>query len=226
MSVYIIGDTHLSGGVDKPMDVFGGAWENYTEKLKNNWIKTVKPQDSVVIAGDVSWAMSLNEALNDFKFLSSLPGRKLILKGNHDYWWETVSKMNRFLNENGINDIEFIYNSCAAAENYAVCATRGWWDRRSEQDEKIILREAGRLERSLQSAPPDLEKIAVMHYPPVFDGGYIEEFVSVMQKYGVRRCYYGHLHAGSIKNAVQGRHFGIDFFLVSADSLDFLPVSI
>lgn len=226
MAVFIIGDTHLSGAVNKPMDVFGGAWENYIDKLKNNWQKTVAADDTVIIAGDVSWAMSLDEALCDFKFLDGLPGRKLIVKGNHDYWWDTVGKMTRFLKENGIFSIEFIYNSCAAAENFAVCATRGWGERQTEKDEKIIAREAGRLERSLMRAPDGLEKIAVLHYPPVFESGYTAEFVNVMQKYGARRCYYGHLHGASVKNAVQGRHFGIDFFLVSADSIDFLPVNI
>ncbi len=226
MSVFIIGDTHLSGSVDKPMDVFGGKWENYTDKLKRNWIKSVGRDDTVVLAGDISWAMSLDEALTDFKFLESLPGRKIILKGNHDYWWNTVGKMQKFLNENDIKSIEFIYNNCAVAGDFAICGTRGWGERETKEDEKIIAREAGRLERSLISAPDGLEKIAVMHYPPLFENGSIVEFISIMQKYGVKRCYYGHLHAGSIFKAVQGMCFGIEFYLVSADSIDFLPVNI
>ena len=226
MAVFVIGDTHLSGSVNKPMDIFGGAWENYTEKLKSNWIRTVGSQDTVVIAGDVSWGMSLDETLCDFKLLSSLPGRKVILKGNHDYWWDTVSKMTRFLNENGIYDIEFIYNSCVSADGFALCGTRGWMDQTTEQDRKIIAREAGRLERSLMSAPQGTERVVFMHYPPVYDSGYTEEFITVMQKYDVKRCFYGHLHASSIRKAVQGTHFGMDFFLVSADSIDFLPLNI
>lgn len=226
MSVFAIGDTHLSGAVNKPMDVFGGAWDNYTEKLKCNWERTVSDTDTVVIAGDVSWAMSMREALCDFELLAGLPGRKVIVKGNHDYWWDTVSKMTRILNEHGIFGFEFIYNSCALTENYALCATRGWCERKNEQDDKIIEREAGRLERSLMCAPIGLEKVVFMHYPPVFEGGCIEEFVAVMQKYGVKRCFYGHLHAASIKNAVRGTHFGIEFFLVSADAIDFLPLKI
>lgn len=226
MSVFAIGDTHLSGAVNKPMDVFGGAWENYTEKLKYNWEKNVSDTDTVVIAGDVSWGMSMDEALCDFEFLSRLPGRKIIVKGNHDYWWDTVSKMTRMLNERGIFGFEFIYNSCVTAENYALCATRGWCERQNEQDDKIITREAGRLERSLKCAPQGLEKVVFLHYPPIFEGGCIDELVSVMQKYGVKRCFYGHLHAASIKNAVRGVHSGIEFFLVSADAIDFLPLKI
>lgn len=226
MAVFIIGDTHLSQSVDKPMDVFGGAWKNYTEKLIENWEKTVGADDTVIIAGDVSWAMSLEDALADFKLLNGLPGHKALLKGNHDFWWDTVSKMTRFLTSHDISDISFIHNSCYAADGLAICATRGWGERQTETDEKIILREAGRLERSLANAPCDCEKIAVMHYPPVFEGGCVPEFISVMQKYGVKRCFYGHLHAASVKKAVQGEHFGIDFLLVSADAIDFLPVKI
>ncbi len=226
MSVFAIGDTHLPGAANKPMDVFGGAWDNYIEKLKINWEKNVSDTDTVVIAGDVSWGMSFEEALCDFELLARLPGRKVIVKGNHDYWWDTVSKMTRILNKRGICNFEFIYNSCVSVENYALCATRGWCEKKSEQDDKIIMREAGRLERSLMCAPNGLEKVVFMHYPPVFDGGCIEEFVSVMQKYGVKRCFYGHLHAASIKNAVRGTHFGIEFFLVSADAIDFLPLKI
>ncbi len=226
MSIFIIGDTHLSGTADKPMDVFGGKWENYTEKLKTNWEASVGDEDTVVLAGDISWAMSLEDAKSDFEFLDSLPGRKVIVKGNHDYWWGTVGKMNAFLKENGIKSIEFIYNSSVTIGDMAICGTRGWGERQTEKDEKIIARESGRLERSLMSAPENAEKIAVMHYPPVFENGYIAEFVRIMQKYGVKRCYYGHLHANSIPKAVQGMYQGIEFFLVSADSIDFLPVTI
>lgn len=226
MSVYIIGDTHLSGGVDKPMDVFGGLWENYAEKLFSNWKDKVSKYDTVVIAGDFSWATSFEDAIADFRQLSSLPGNKAIIKGNHDYWWETVTKMTRILNGNGIYDIGFIYNSCLTVGGVSVCGTRGWVLPQNEEDNRMVAREAGRLDRSLSAAPPGAEKVAVMHYPPVTEFGEIPEFIEVMRKHGVKRCYYGHLHAASIKKAVVGRYFDIDFSLVSADSLDFCPLSI
>ena len=226
MSVYIIGDTHLSGGADKPMDVFGGAWENYTEKLFTLWRGTVSPDDTVVIAGDVSWAMSINDAVTDLRAISELPGKTAIVKGNHDYWWETVSKMNRILSQSGVEGIEFIYNSCITADGISVCGTRGWVIPQDDSDVKMVAREAGRLDRSLSCAPPDTEKVAVLHYPPVTESGEIPEFIEVMQKHGVKRCFYGHLHGVSIKKAVTGRHFDIDFSLVSADSLDFCPIRI
>ncbi len=225
MSVFVIGDTHLSHSADKPMDVFGSVWQNHAEKLRRNWCKTVKDGDTVVIAGDVSWGMSLEESLEDFRFLSALPGNKILLKGNHDYWWDTVSKMRRFLADNGIFDIEFLYNDSIIAEDIAICGTRGWVRGIGENDEKMISREAGRLERSLISAG-DAKKVVFMHYPPVYAGGETLQFIEIMQKHGVERCYYGHLHAQSAARAVTGRVRGIDFFLVSADALDFCPLNI
>lgn len=228
MSIFIIGDTHLSQSVDKPMDIFGGRWQNYTDKLCQNWKNTITDTDTVIIAGDVSWGMSLNEALDDFLLLDSLPGKKLLLKGNHDYWWDTVSKMRRFLKENNINSIDFIYNNSFLCEGVNICGSRGWMletDSCTQNDKKIIARECGRLERSLASAG-DGEKIAVMHYPPVYNGFIAEPFIEVLKKYGVKRCFYGHLHSGSIKNADQGTIFDINFTLVSADAIDFLPINI
>ena len=228
MSIFIIGDTHLSQSVDKPMDIFGGRWENYTQKLCQNWKNTITDNDTVIIAGDVSWGMSLKEALADFLLLDSLPGKKLLLKGNHDYWWDTVSKMKRFLTENNINSIDFIYNNSFLCEGVNICGTRGWMletESCSANDKKIIAREASRLERSLASAG-DGEKIAVMHYPPVYNGIVADAFINVLKKYRVNRCFYGHLHSGSIKNADTGAIFDINFTLVSADAIDFLPISI
>lgn len=229
MSLYVLGDPHLSQSTDKPMDVFGGAWNNYTEKLVSNWKKTVNHDDTVVIAGDFSWGMSLDEALADFKLIDGLPGRKLLLKGNHDYWWDTVTKMKRFLAQNGIATVDFLYNNSFEVGNVFVCGTRGWIIETgtvSETDEKIIRREAARLERSLASAPTDSEKIVFLHYPPIYENYRSEPFFEIMQKYGVKRCYYGHLHSASVKKAVQGEHFGINFCLVSADAIDFLPLNI
>lgn len=211
------------------MDIFGGAWENYTEKLITNWQKTIGENDTVIIAGDVSWGMTLREALPDFKLLDSLPGTKLIVKGNHDYWWETVSKMKRFLSDNGITTIDFLYNNSFTVDGISVCGTRGWTvetENTGEKDKKIILREAGRLERSLACAPEHTEKIAVLHYPPLFEDYTASEIIDVLQKFDVKRCFYGHLHSASVKKAKKGEYFGIKFYLVSADSIDFLPINI
>ena len=229
MSLYIIGDPHLSESVNKPMDVFGPRWENYTQRLKDNWINTVTDADTVILAGDISWGMSLSEALADIKLIDNLPGKKLILKGNHDYWWDTVTKMKRFFDENGVTTVDFIYNNSFTVDGISVCGTRGWTPETvscTENDKKIIAREAGRLERSLQSAPDATERIAVFHYPPVYEDYAAEPFIELMQKYGVKRCFYGHLHGPSVKNAVVGENFGINFCLVSADSIDFLPLCI
>lgn len=229
MALYVIGDTHLSQSVDKPMDVFGDSWQNYTQRLCENWKKTVSQNDTVIIAGDVSWGMSLSEAAADFKLIDSLPGKKLVLKGNHDYWWDTVSKMRRVFSEYGITTVDFIFNNSFVTDGVAVCGTRGWMlesTSATENDKKIITREAGRLERSLASAPDGVEKIAVFHYPPVYDGNVAEQFVQMLQKYNVKRAYYGHLHGPSIKKADVGTHFGINFCLVSADAIDFLPINI
>ncbi len=229
MSLFVIGDLHLSENADKPMDVFGGAWTDYTKKLVSNWNNIVKPQDTVVLAGDISWAMSLHQALDDFKLIDSLFGKKIILKGNHDYWWDTVTKMKKFLLSNSINSIDFLYNNSFVVNNVAICGTRGWTPETqscSENDKKIIVREAGRLERSLKSTPDGLERVAFFHYPPVYDDYAAMPFIELMQKYDVKNCYYGHLHGPSIKKAVTGENFGINFCLVSADSIDFLPLSI
>lgn len=229
LALYILGDPHLSTAVQKPMDVFGGVWENYTDKLVSNWKNTVSDGDTVVLAGDISWGMNLKETLSDFKLIDSLPGKKILLKGNHDYWWETVTKMKRFLNENGVTTVDFLYNNSFTADGISVCGTRGWTIETGtvgDDDKRIILREAGRLERSLASAPSGTEKIAVFHYPPVFENYTARPFLDIMKKYGVKRCYYGHLHSASVKKAETGELFGINFYLVSADAIDFLPLNI
>lgn len=228
LSLFVIGDTHLSQSVDKPMDVFGGRWENYTKKLCENWKNTITDNDTVVIAGDVSWGMTLTQALDDFLLLDSLPGKKILLKGNHDYWWDTVTKMKKFLAQHNITTIDFLYNNSFFCEGINICGTRGWMiesDQCSANDKKIIARECQRLERSLNRAK-DGEKIVVLHYPPVYNGIAATPFLDILKTHGVNRCYYGHLHGGSIKNADTGEHFGINFHLVSADAIDFLPINI
>ena len=220
MALWTIGDLHLSHAVDKPMDIFGDRWRDHALKIKNFWLENVGDDDVVVIPGDVSWAISLEEMAEDFCYLNSLPGKKILLKGNHDYWWETLSKMNRFLQERKFDDIFFLQNNHFICENVAICGTRGW-TLEGEDHQRMIAREAGRLKLSLESAPKDVEKIVFLHYPPIFPDNVCEPLIELMQEFGVKRCYYGHLHGISIQNAVVGEHFGINFSLVSADSLDF-----
>ena len=227
MALYAIGDTHLSLGAEKPMDVFGGRWEGYTEKLAEG-LSVLTDEDTLVICGDISWGLDLEEAKADFEFLASFPGRKLILKGNHDYWWNTVSKMNAFLADNGIHGIEFLFNNCFFHEGRAICGTRGWFYEESkgiEHDKKMLNRELMRLEHSLQTAG-DSEKLCFLHYPPRYNDYICREFVELMQKYGVRDCYYGHIHSLGCRFAVQGMVEGINYHMISADHLGFKPIKI
>ncbi len=220
MALWTIGDLHLSHGVDKPMDIFGDRWKDHALKIEESWRENVAPEDTVVIPGDISWAISLQEISEDFAYLTRLPGRKILLKGNHDYWWETVSKMNRFLAENEIDDIFFLQNNHYLYENVALCGTRGW-ALEGEDHLKMIARETARLKLSLESAPKEYEKIVFLHYPPIYPDNDCQPMIELMQEFGVKKCFYGHLHGISIQNAVVGEHFGINFSLVSADSLDF-----
>lgn len=223
MALYVLGDPHLSLSGEKPMDVFGPRWEDHAQKIKNAWLEKVKPEDTVVLAGDISWAMALKDAEADLEFFHSLPGKKILLKGNHDYWWETLSKMNRFLEERKWEDISFLFNNSFEADGLVVCGTRGWEvDCFDEQAQKMIPREVQRLEHSLASAKGKGEKVAFFHYPPMAGGQ--DPFLPILKKYGVRRVFYGHLHgpkAVSTKPFVQN---GIKYTLVSADALGFSPL--
>lgn len=225
MALWTIGDLHLSHGTDKPMDIFGDRWKDHDIKIKQDWIQKVDPEDTVVIPGDFSWAINLQEAKEDFAYLHSLPGHKILLKGNHDYWWETVSKMTKFLKELEYDDISFLLNNHYVYGEYAICGTRGW-TLEGENHEKMIAREVARLKLSLESAPADLKKIVFLHYPPIFANQQCMPMIELMREFGVNECFYGHLHGISIPNAVQGEHFGINFSLVSADSLDFCLLDI
>ncbi len=228
MALFVLSDTHLSLSADKSMTVFRG-WDDYVERLEKNWRALVSPEDTVVIAGDISWAMALEDTLADFKFLQSLPGRKLIFKGNHDYWWCTRRKMDRFLEENGLDSITIVHNDAVAVDNrFAVCGTRGWFYDESEPDNaKIMNREAARLKTSLDAAlETGLEPIVFLHYPPLFDGGEAAELLAVLKDTPVRRCYYGHVHGAGIRQAFQGEWQGIQFKLTSCDALSFCPMLI
>ena len=192
MSLYAIADLHLSLGTDKPMDIFGG-WDNYIERLDKNWRSTVKSEDTVVIAGDISWAMRLEQTFKDFSFIESLPGRKIFLKGNHDYWWTTRKKIEAYLKENNFKSISILFNSAEVVENFAVCGTRGWsYDCSTQEDVKILNREVGRLTMSIEQARKlDREVIVFLHYPPVFSGYECTEIMNVLREYKIKKCYYG-----------------------------------
>ncbi len=226
MRVFVIGDLHLSLSTNKPMDIFGG-WNNYLEKLTENWKKRISDEDIVILAGDTSWGMSLKESLEDFKYIENLPGQKYIIKGNHDYWWDTRSKVERFFNDNNLKTLHILHNSSIETENFFVCGTRGWLFENSQpKDAKISVREAGRLELSLQSCNNNKEKVVVLHYPPVYCDELMPEMIDIMKKYDVKRCFYGHLHGESIKKATNGEYLGIDFRLISSDALGFCPIEI
>lgn len=231
MALFSISDLHLPLGVNKPMDVFGSAWDNYVERLRINWHDIVGEKDWVVLPGDFCWAMHLAEARKDFEFLSGLPGVKILLKGNHDYWWDTVSKLRRFIGENAYRDIWFLQNnSYLYGERIAVCGTRLWncpfTNGFGEEDEKIYQRELVRAELSLDNAlkqNPN-EIIFFTHYPPVTPEGEVETvFLELMKKYGVKQVFYGHIHGNARQFAFTGTSSGIKFDLVSCDYLDFLP---
>ncbi len=228
MPLYVLGDPHLSHGVDKPMDIFSG-WNDHVSKIKENWLSVVCESDTVVLAGDISWGMDLGEALPDFKFIDELPGKKIILKGNHDYWWETKTKMDRFLAENGISTISFLFNNAYRIGDISVCGTRGWFfDAHEAHDEKVIAREAGRLRASISEAQRlGGEAVAFLHYPPVQGGRECAEIMNVLTECGIKRCYYGHLHGKkNHAHAVTGLYKGIDFHLISCDYTQFKPIPI
>lgn len=225
MSLFAIADLHLSLGTDKPMDIFKG-WTDYVVRLKSNWEKLITDNDTVVIGGDISWAMKLEETYEDFKFINALPGKKIFIKGNHDYWWQTKKKIEDYIKHNNFNTISILFNNAYELDNYAVCGTRGWfYDAEADADKKIINREAGRLRTSIEAAiKTGKEPIAFLHYPPVFQDRECEEIMSLLLEYKIGRCYYGHLHGGgAFKYAVNGNYKGIEMRLVSGDYLGFIP---
>ena len=224
MALYVIGDTHFSEGCNKPMDIFGGAWTGYRDKLVSA-LAVLQPEDTLVVAGDFSWGMSLQEALPDFRLLDSFPGKKLLIKGNHDYWWETVSKMKRFFAENTIETIDFLHNSCYFYNGVALCGTRGWFYDKNDPaagDDKIFKRELIRLEASLKEAG-EKEKLVFLHYPPVYGTETNDSILQVLKDFGIKRCWYGHIHSGGCRFALNGEYDGVQYRLISADYLKFTP---
>ncbi len=224
MSIFAISDLHLSFGTDKPMDIFRG-WDNYTERLFANWNRLVRPEDTVILPGDFSWALKLEDTKADFSFLKKLNGKKILLKGNHDLWWSTVKKLNLFFEENGIFDVEILFNNTVVAENYAIAGTRGWmYD--AACDDKIVLREVGRLEKSISEAEKTgLPVLVFLHYPPVYANEACDEILEVLKKHNITKVYHGHIHGSGFNNAVK-EYDGIKFRLISCDCIDFTPLFI
>ena len=228
MALYAIGDLHLSFGTDKPMDVFGGAWSGYVDKLREN-LSVIQPEDTTVLLGDLSWALDLQNAKEDFAFINAMPGRKIIIKGNHDYWWSTAAKFYQFCKENGFENLWILNNNFYEYEGTALCGTRGWFFEEDavegSHNDKIFKRELIRLETSLKAAG-EMEKICFLHYPPRYRGYECPEILALLKQYGVSICCYGHLHSDSHKLAIEGVYDGVDFRLCSADFLRFRPIRV
>lgn len=237
MALFVIADLHLSSDGTKSMEKFGSRWADYMHRLKKNWCAVVHPEDTVIIPGDISWSLKLEESLEDFRFLESLPGKKLIGKGNHDFWWSTASKMKAFFAENKIESIDILYNNAHDMENCIVCGTRGWFVEESQQNtvgevdySRIVNREVIRLRMSLDEAvrlrgESDKPILLFFHFPPVWSDFVCREILDVLHEYNIKTCYHGHIHG--VYSAPRTNHFeGIDFIMCAADHLGFLPLPV
>lgn len=241
MALYVIGDSHLSFTTEKPMDIFGSRWTGYVDKLKNGWESCVTDADTVVLAGDISWGMTPEEAKADFDFIEALPGQKIILKGNHDYWWQTMAKLDAFVKENKYQTIRFLHNNAYETEDFILCGSRGWYtdDKnapvRGADAKKIVAREAARVATSLDAGiklrdaarerGEEKEVLAFLHFPPIFKGYICDEIILELYKKGVERCYFGHIH-GNYETKPMIEYSDIEFYLISADYLLFEPKKI
>ncbi len=224
MNLFTISDLHLSFGADKPMDVFKG-WDNYVERIEANWRRMITDDDTVILPGDFSWGLKIEETARDFEFLESLPGKKIILKGNHDLWWGTAKKIKEFFEKEKIKSVEILFNNAFACGKYAIAGTRGWC-LEDGNDKKIIKREAGRLEASLKEAEKiGLEILVFFHYPPVYADSEVTEITDILKKYNIKRVFHGHIHGNGFNNAISERD-GIKYKLVSCDCIDFTPFHI
>lgn len=224
MSIFAISDLHLSLGTNKPMDIFRG-WENYTKKIVANWERIVAQQDIVIIPGDTSWATKLEETEKDFLFLDKLPGKKILLKGNHDYWWGTTAKISQFLEKNNFKTISILHNDAYFFDGVSICGTRGWlYDGTAQSDEKIILRECGRLETSIKKGIElGGELVVFLHYPPVYGEFLCEEIFQIIKKYQIKHIFYGHIHGAGFNKSLP-EYDGVKLHLVSCDCIDFTPI--
>lgn len=240
MSLFVLSDTHLAlHHPGKTMEVFGPRWQHYVKKIETRWRACVGEQDTVVIAGDISWAMTLEETVKDFRFLHSLPGQKLLGKGNHDFWWNTSAKINRHFAAYGLDSLHLLHNNAYLVKPYIVCGTRGWFLDPTLQKTvgdvdytKIVNREVLRLRLSLdaartlqQSSEENYEIIPFFHFPPLWGDFRCREIIEVLQEYRIRRCYFGHIHGSSVANGevVDGN---IRFILTAADHLNFTPLAV
>ena len=230
MSIWTIADLHLSFCVDKPMNIFGENWDNYEDKVKQDWLSKVKEEDTVILSGDFSWGTYLEETTADFRFINDLPGTKILLKGNHDYWWQTIKSMDKFLKENSFENIYFLHNNSYFVDNKIIVGTRGWnFDFNDSDFERIYERELIRLELSIkdgiQKYGEDKEIICFVHYPPItknmIENGIKSKYLEILNKYNISRLYYGHLHGASLKEAVEGNIDGVELKIVSSDYFKF-----
>ena len=222
MSIFAISDLHLSFGTNKPMDIFRG-WDNHTDRLLANWNRLVKPQDTVILPGDLSWALKLEDTKADFEFLKKLNGKKVILKGNHDLWWSTVKKLREFFQENEIDNVDILFNNSIITDGYAIAGTRGWFYD-AAADDKIIAREVGRLEKSiLEAEKTGLPILLFLHYPPVYANEVCREIFDVIKSHGIKTVYHGHIHGSGFNNAVK-EFEGVEFRLMSCDCIGFTPI--
>lgn len=223
MALYTIGDLHLSFSCDKPMDIFKG-WQDHPKRLEENWNNVVSKEDTVVVVGDLSWGMSLEEAAADFDFIERLNGQKILLRGNHDYWFSTKKKCEDFFEAQGYRTMHLLFNNAFSCENIVICGTRGWMLEQGA-DQKVLQREVGRLRMSLEAGKAYTgEPVAFLHYPPVYYVNESKPLLDVLAEYGIRRCYYGHIHGTGFSYAIDGVYRNVDYHLVSCDYVDFTPV--
>lgn len=228
MTIYAIGDLHLSGYSSKPMDIFGDHWSEHGDQIRNSWLTKVKEDDAILIPGDISWAMNLDEAMVDLQWIADLPGHKYLIRGNHDYWWSSINKLNSLF-----DSMHFIQNNFFTYKDYAICGTRGWncpnHFKFTEHDDKIYMREANRLELSLSMAQKSGYKniVAMLHYPPTNDKLEPSLFTEMFEKYNVKNVVYGHLHGDTSYSAgLKGQHNGVTYSLTSCDYLEFELIDI
>lgn len=229
MSIYAISDLHLSFNTNKPMNIFG--WGDYEDKIKEDWIKKVNENDLVLLPGDFSWEMKLENTYKDFEYINNLPGTKILLKGNHDYWWNTLTKMENFVKANNFDNIFFLYNNSYEFENKIIVGTRGWTlTDEDEKNERIKAREVERLKLSIEDGIKkygnDKEIIACMHYPPLNKNCLDTEFTEMLEKYNVTKCIYGHLHGKAQEEGITGKINNIEYIMVSCDYTDFKLIKI
>ena len=239
MSLYVIADLHLSSDGSKSMEIFGPRWTDYQVKLERNWRSLISENDTVIIPGDISWALKLEDIGEDLRFLESLPGQKLIGKGNHDFWWSTHAKMNTFFEKNNIKTVRILYNNAYRMDDCIVCGTRGWFLDEEQQKtvgntdfSKIVNREVIRLRLGLKEAKKlqeeseeELPIIAFLHFPPVWNGFVCQEIIDALKEYGIKTCYYGHIHGAYYVPRTQNFD-GIDLVLCAADYLNFTPIPV